>query len=176
MKLLINDLLNYSRVGNNNSKFSNVDTHEAMQHVIRLLKKESEDKKAIIILKVMPVIKADKTLIGDLFLNLVGNALKYCGNKIPEIEIGSEETAVEFTFYVKDNGIGIGEEDFEKIFVIFKRLHSFTEQAGTGIGLALCKKIMEIHHGKIWVESVLGEGSTFYFTIPKLAAEERVNL
>ncbi len=115
----------------------------------------------------MPVITANKTLITQLFVNLLGNALKYHGNKVPCIEVGFTDETRHWTFYVKDNGIGIHPDFFEKIFVIFQRLHSKTEYSGTGVGLAICKKIVDVHKGKIWVESQTGTGSTFYFSIPK---------
>jgi chemotaxis family two-component system sensor kinase Cph1 len=116
----------------------------------------------------LPVINANKTLIYNLFLNLVENALKYSCKHKPVIEIGYREEKQEWVFYVKDNGIGIRPEYFEKIFIIFKRLHGKGDYPGTGIGLAICKKITDIHKGRIWVESEPEKGSTFYFSIPKL--------
>jgi two-component system CheB/CheR fusion protein len=97
----------------------------------------------------------------------LNNALIYHNNNTVEIEVGFEEEQEFYKFYIRDNGIGIQEKEFEKIFVIFKRLHTQGEFAGTGIGLALCKRIVEFHKGKIWVESEYGKGSTFYFTIKK---------
>ena len=116
----------------------------------------------------MPVISVNKTLISQLLVNLITNALKYHGDKQPEIEVGCNEDPGNWIFYVKDNGIGIDPKFFDKIFIIFQRLHNKSEYLGTGIGLAICKKIVETHKGKIWVESEPGKGSTFYFSIPKI--------
>lgn len=105
-----------------------------------------------------------------MFLNLLNNALKYNEADAPVIEVGYTEQTEEYIFYIRDNGIGINEEYFNKIFILFQRLHGKTEYSGTGIGLALCKKIVEIHNGKIWLESEEGKGTIFYFSIPKLPA------
>jgi light-regulated signal transduction histidine kinase (bacteriophytochrome) len=115
----------------------------------------------------MPVINANKTLITELFINLVNNALKYHGDQAPEIEVGYSDEQDHHRFYVKDNGIGISTQNFERIFIMFQRLHAKDQYPGTGIGLALCKKIADVHKGKIWVESAPEKGSTFYFSIPK---------
>ena len=168
MKILINDLLLYSRVGTNKEKFSSVDLNEVMEYSTRVLKENIDKIKAVLIVKPLPVITANKTLINQLFINLVNNALKYHSEIDPQIEVGCTKDADKYTFYVKDNGIGISAEYFEKVFIIFQRLHTRSEYSGTGIGLAICKKIVETHHGKIWVTSELGKGSTFYFSIPKL--------
>jgi PAS domain S-box-containing protein len=167
MKQLINALLQYSRVGTNKDAFIVTDLNASMGYLKRVLNSEITKKKANIILQPMPVVMANKTLINELFLNLVNNALKYCKAKEPIVEIGFAENNHQYTFFVKDNGIGISPEYFDKIFIIFKRLHGKDEYSGTGIGLALCKKIVDIHRGKIWVESELDMGSTFFFTIPK---------
>jgi PAS domain S-box-containing protein len=167
MKTLIFDLLQYSRVGTNKEEFTSVDLNEMMTYITRILKETIETNHAIITINPMPVITANKTLINELFVNLFTNALKYRGEKNPVIEVGYTEGPKEYTFFVKDNGIGINEAYYEKIFVIFQRLHGKGEYSGTGIGLALCKKIVDTHKGKIWVESEVGKGSTFYFSIPK---------
>ena len=167
MKSLIQSLLEYSRVGNNKESFVPTDLNEMMQYIIRLFEENSKKARAVITVSPMPVITANKTLINLLFTNLVNNALKYHGDKDPVVEVGYTEQPGDYTFFVKDNGIGIDSKYFDKIFIIFQRLHNRTEYSGTGIGLAICKKIMEIHQGKIWVESQPGKGSTFYCTIPK---------
>jgi light-regulated signal transduction histidine kinase (bacteriophytochrome) len=167
MKTLIQALLQYSRVGTTKENFAPVDLNEVMQYVRRLLEEDINKNKAIITVNPMPVITANKPLINQLFANLVSNAVKYHGDKTTEVEVGYTEKGDQWTFYVKDNGIGIDTRFFDKIFVIFQRLHNKTEHSGTGIGLAICKKIVEIHKGKIWVESEAGKGSIFYFSLPK---------
>ena len=167
MKTLIQDLLLYSRVGINKENFTATDLNEVTQYTSQLLKENIKKNRAVITVKPMPVITANKTLIGQLFVNLINNALKYHGDKEPEIEVGYTEEPGKWIFYVKDNGIGIDPEFFDKIFIMFQRLHNNSEYSGTGIGLAVCKKIVEAHKGKIRVESEVGKGSAFYFSIPK---------
>jgi PAS domain S-box-containing protein len=167
MKILINDLLQYSRVGTNIEKFNVTPLNEVLQYVLLVLKDKIEKTKAVITLQDLPVITANKALLNQLFVNLLSNALKYNDSKPPEIEIGCKEELDKYIFYVKDNGIGIDPKFHEKVFVIFQRLHGKTQYSGTGIGLAVCKKIVAIHSGKIWLESEPGIGSTFYFSIPK---------
>jgi PAS domain S-box-containing protein len=167
MKTLIQDLLMYSRISSNIENFAPVNLNEVMQYVTKVLEEDIKKTRAIIIVKPLPVIATNNSLISQLLLNLITNALKYHDGNPPEIEIGCNEDDVNRVFYVKDNGIGIDPKFFEKIFIIFQRLHNKTEYSGTGIGLAICKKIVDIHAGKIWVESFPGKGSTFYFSIPK---------
>ena len=167
MKILVNDLLQYSRVGANKEEFTATDLNETMDYVTRVLDEDIKKNQAVITVKILPVITANKTLINQLFINLVSNALKYHGENKPEIEIGFTEDQYKYVFYVKDNGIGIDPKFFDKIFIIFQRLHNKGEYSGTGIGLAICNKIVETHKGKIWVESKEGKGSTFYFSIAK---------
>ncbi len=166
MKKLVDDLLAYSRVGFKNENFVPINLNEIMDYVKRVLQEDIEKNQAIITVKPLPVITADKALFDHLFINLVGNALKYRSDKQPIIEVGCTEEMDNYIFYVKDNGIGIEPRFFEKIFIIFQRLHSRNEYSGSGIGLAVCKKIVEILRGKIWVESEPGKGSTFYFSLP----------
>jgi len=167
MKTLIQDLLLYSRIGANKEEFAPIDINEIMQYTIKVLDENIVKMGAQIIVKPLPVIVANKTLISQLFVNLVSNALKYHGDQKPEIEIGCNEETGKWIFYIKDNGIGIDIKFFDKIFIIFQRLHNKGEYSGTGIGLAICKKIVETHKGEIWVESETGKGSIFYFSIPK---------
>jgi len=166
MKSLIMALLEYSRISANKEKFTTVDLNEVVRYVTNILGENIKKNSTLVTYKLLPVITANKTLITHLFLNLVNNALKYHNGEQSEIEIGTIEESTRYIFYVKDNGIGIDPKFFEKIFVIFQRLHTKKEYPGTGIGLAICKKIVEIHKGKIWVESDPGYGSTFYFSIP----------
>lgn len=167
MKTLVNDLLLYSRVGANKEDFTPTDLNEVMGYVTRVLQEDIEKNRAVITVRPLPVITANKTLISQLFTNLVSNALKYHGDKVPKIEVGYTEEPGNYIFYVKDNGLGIDPKFFDKIFIIFQRLHNKNEYSGTGIGLAICKKIVEIHNGKIWLNSRAGKGSTFYFSLPK---------
>jgi len=167
MKTLIMDLLEYSRVGSNVELFQEIDLDTLLNELKAVFYKTCEEKGATIHFNVMPVVRANRTQLFQLFQNLVSNALKYHGNEAPEILITCEEKEEEYVFSVKDNGIGIDPSFHEKIFVIFHRLHSRSEYGGTGIGLAICKKIAERHGGKIWVESELGKGSNFFFSILK---------
>lgn len=167
MKTLIMDLLEYSRVGSSAEVFQETDTGELLATLKDVFYKTCEETGAVIHIGKMPVVKANKTQLFQLFQNLVSNALKYHGNQAPEISMSFEENEDEYIFAVKDNGIGIDASFHEKIFVIFQRLHSRTEYSGTGIGLAICKKIVERHGGKIWVSSEPGKGSTFFFSISK---------
>jgi light-regulated signal transduction histidine kinase (bacteriophytochrome) len=168
MKKLIHDLLEYSRVGSMQLQPVDVDCNEILKTVSSFYTVALQEANATLHIKQLPVIKAVKPQILQLFQNLVGNALKYRGSNPPEIEVGCEEEETGYRFYVKDNGIGIDPKYFDKVFIIFQRLHNSSEYSGTGIGLSICKKIVSRHGGRIWVESQLGKGSTFYFIIPKL--------
>lgn len=167
MNGLIKDLLDYSKIGTNKENFIQVNLNEIFDYILLLLKDKIIENNAKVNVYPLPIIFANKTLINELFMNLLNNALTYHGKNAVEIEVGYVEKKEFYQFYVKDNGIGIQEKDFEKIFIIFKRLHTQTEFGGTGIGLALCKRIVDTHKGEIWVESEFGKGSTFYFTIRK---------
>jgi light-regulated signal transduction histidine kinase (bacteriophytochrome) len=114
----------------------------------------------------LPVVEGDPVQLGQLFQNLVANALKFHGDAPPRIEIYAERLESEWRFAVRDNGIGIEPQYKERIFIIFQRLHTREQYSGTGIGLAVCKRIVERHGGRIWVESEIGQGATFYFTLP----------
>ncbi|MCW3090567.1 MAG: sensory transduction histidine kinase [Ferruginibacter sp.] len=166
MKVLINDLLDYSRIGSKN-EMEIVDCNKILQVVIADLHTAITDSSAEINWKPLPVIKGYPTEIKQLFQNLVINAIKFRKKAtIPRINISAERNDDRWTFAFSDNGIGIDKSHSERIFIIFQRLHTRSEYQGSGIGLSHCKKIVELHHGKIWVDSVKGEGSTFYFTIP----------
>jgi len=168
MKKLIRDLLEYSRVGSMEMNFTDVDVNEIMKTVSSFYSLALKESGAILDINPLPVIHGVKPQILQLFQNLVGNALKYNDGNKPVIQVGYKEEPADFEFYVKDNGIGIDQKYFDKIFIIFQRLHNKSEYSGTGIGLSICKKIVNYHGGRIWVESEPGNGATFYFTIPKI--------
>jgi PAS domain S-box-containing protein len=167
MRNLVQDLLEYSTVGANKEDFTVTDINDVMKYIKRVLEINLKQKNALLIVDPMPIVTVNKTLIGLLFLNLISNALKYHGPLPPEVKVGCYENEAETIFYVQDKGIGIDAKFFDKIFIIFQRLHTKDQYVGTGMGLAICKKITDIHHGNIWVESAIGMGSTFYFSIPK---------
>jgi len=168
MKRLIMDMLEYSRVNTSKDNREEVDMIEVMKEVKLNLANSIAQTAAIVQFDQLPTIKAVRSQMIQLLQNLVGNAIKYKNpNSSPHIQISAIDDAKEWTFYVKDNGIGIEERFYEKIFVIFQRLHNKSAYSGTGIGLAICKKIVERHHGKISVTSTIGEGSIFIFSIRK---------
>jgi PAS domain S-box-containing protein len=167
MQKLINDLLAYSRVGSQGAAFAPADCKEICAKVLENLKASIESNRAKITVDPLPVVVGDATQLGQIFQNLLVNAIKFHGNRTPQIHVSVKEAAHEWVFSVADNGIGIAPEYFERIFIIFQRLHTIEEYGGTGIGLAICKKIAERHGGRIWLESKVGKGSTFHFSIPK---------
>lgn len=170
MQTLINDLLAYSRVGTRGKPFALTDLTDIVKRVLRNLETVIAETDAAITLLPLPAVMADETQMMQLFQNLLANALKFRDPDRPlQIEIGARQQQGEegpyWECWVKDNGIGVAPEYNQKIFVIFQRLHGRDRFPGTGIGLALCKKIVERHQGRIWLESRMDEGSTFYFTI-----------
>lgn len=166
MQILINDLLALSRVGTRRKPFSHVDTAAVLAIAIANLGVTIRESGALVTHTTLPTVIGDAAQLTQLFQNLVGNALKFRGEQPPRIQIGAERTEQAWRFSVRDNGIGIDPQYFERIFLVFQRLHTRREYAGTGIGLALCKKIVERHSGQIWVESQPGQGSVFLFTLP----------
>ena len=167
MKLLIQDLLQFSRVGTSTEGIRDLDCNEIMTTVHSVLSLSIKESGATIEVKELPVIRGVQAQILQVFQNLVSNAIKYKSDRPLHIEIGCLSKGSHWEFYIADNGIGIDPKFFGKIFIIFQRLHNKAEYSGTGIGLSICKKIVEKHGGTIRVESIPGEGSTFYFTIPK---------
>ena len=168
MKDLINDLLQYSRAATEPLEITHVDMNEIMKEISLLFRNELYHKKGTItVLNHLPVIKAVRSNLMQIMQNLISNALKFRGEKIPEVIVSSEETNSDWIISVKDSGIGIDPIHAEKIFNVFQRLHLREEYEGTGIGLSICKKLIERYKGKIWVESTLGNGSIFKFSIPK---------
>ncbi len=167
MQQMINDILVLSRISNGKD-FLPINVENIINIVIENLRNSIEKHNAIVTFdNPMPTILADKTQLIQLFQNLVANGIKFHRKgEPPKIHISSKKVHNERIFSVNDNGMGIDNKYFEKLFIIFSRLHSKEKYPGTGIGLAICKKIVECHNGKIWVESKVGEGSTFYFSIP----------
>jgi len=169
MKSLINDLLIFSRVGTRAKLFKATDMNNVLEKALANVRQSIKDTNATITNDPLPVIIADDSQMLQLFQNLISNALKFHGEEDPHIHVSGEEVKEEeWIFSVRDNGIGIDSKNFDRIFVIFQCLHKKDEYGGTGIGLAVCKKIIRRHGGKIWVESEIGKGSTFYFTISKI--------
>ncbi|MGE5438733.1 MAG: sensor histidine kinase [Bacteroidota bacterium] len=171
MRMLINDLLEYARLTNNDRPFSAIDCQEALEGAIKNLQVSIEESGAVITHDTLPVITGDGVQIMQLFQNLLSNSIKFRGENIPEIHICADNRKDDWLFNVKDNGIGMDPSFSDKIFVIFQRLHGREKYPGTGIGLSICKKIVERHQGRIWVESKPNEGATFYFSIPKKIEE-----
>ena len=126
-----------------------------------------EEAGAAVTYDAMPTVDADEVQLGQLFQNLSGNALKFRSDSVPRIHVAIQDLDTEWQFEVRDNGIGIEPQYYERIFMVFQRLHNKGEYPGTGIGLAICKKVVERHGGRIWVSSKPGEGSSFHFTLPK---------
>jgi PAS domain S-box-containing protein len=166
MQRLINALLDYSRVSTRAKPFEPTNCEEILNQAIANLQASIKENGAAVTHDHLPTVMADSVQIVQLFQNLIGNAIKFHGDKRPEVHVRSQRNGTEWVFSVRDNGIGIDPQHFDRIFVIFQRLHGRGEYPGTGIGLAVCKKIVERHKGRIWVESEVGKGSTFYFTIP----------
>ena len=166
MEVLIEGLLAYSRIGSQGKTFQSVDCGELLDRALSNLQLAIEETKTQIIRNPLPTVIGDATQLIQLFQNLLANAIKYHREEPPIIEIGAEAQQQEWLFWVKDNGIGIDPKYCDRIFQIFQRLHTRQEYPGTGIGLAICHKIVEHHGGRIWVESTVEQGATFYFTLP----------
>ena len=165
MQRLLNDLLAYSRVGTRRKPFAAIDCNSVLSDVLANLKPAIEESGAVITHEPLPFVRGDEVQLIQLFQNLIGNAVKFHGQEPPQVHISAKLQDGDWGFAVRDNGIGIAPEQQERIFLIFQRLHHRSEYPGTGIGLALCHRIVEHHGGRIWVESEVGKGSTFHFTI-----------
>ena len=166
MQIMIKDLLEYSRVGTNAVVFKPANSLSAVEKAVSNLRAAIQDSGAKVTCDALPVVTADEPQLVRLFQNLIGNAIKFRSEEPPKVHIAAGKEDDRWIFSIKDNGIGIDPRQAERIFVIFQRLHTREEYAGTGIGLAICKKIVERHGGSIWVESETGKGSTFFFTLP----------
>jgi len=176
MELLVSDLLAYCQAAKkSDSPLESVSIDEVIETVKKNLATIIEESGAEILTSGLPVVRGNSVPLVHLFQNLVSNALKYRSDRKPVVKITATEEPGYWSFAVEDNGIGIAKEFQAQIFGIFKRLHDRTEYPGTGIGLAICQKIVERQGGRIWVESEPGRGSTFFFTLPRLINEQWKN-
>jgi light-regulated signal transduction histidine kinase (bacteriophytochrome) len=170
MQVLIRDLLAYSRVGTRGKPFKPIDMNRTLEVVLTDLGPALDDVDADVQAEPLPTISADETQMRQLLQNLIANAVKFRDDDPPEVRVSAEKVQADdeptWRFAVADNGIGIDPQYEDRVFQIFQRLHTRDEYEGTGIGLAMCKKIVERHGGRIWFESEPGQGTTFYFTIP----------
>jgi PAS domain S-box-containing protein len=169
MERLIHDLLAYSRVGADRKPLEPTDVSAVLSQALKNLAKAASESQAVVTQDPMPTVPADASLLVQLFQNLIGNAIKFRKDGPPRVHISAERQEKDWTFSVRDNGIGVEPENAEQIFTIFRRLHTQDQYPGSGVGLAICKKIVEQHRGRIWVESAPGAGSTFFVTIPAVA-------
>lgn len=165
MRTLINDLLSYSRITTRGREFSPVDLNAVLGQVLSDMELALKESGASVVSDTLPAVMADGPQMGQVLQNLIGNALKFQGESPPRIQVSAVKNNGEWLFSVRDNGMGFEAEYAERVFLMFQRLHSGTEYPGTGIGLALCKRIVERHGGRIWAEPEPGKGTTFYFTI-----------
>jgi light-regulated signal transduction histidine kinase (bacteriophytochrome) len=164
---LIQDLLAYSRVDRQGKSFTPTDCNEVMRRVLMNLKVAIDESGAKVSSDPLPTVSGDAVQLMQLFQNLVGNAIKFRRDSQPRVHVGAQAEGDLWHFTVKDNGIGIAPENFERVFALFQRLHTRQKYPGTGIGLAICQKIVERHGGRIWIASELGQGTTFHFTVPQ---------
>jgi PAS domain S-box-containing protein len=168
MQGLIKDLLAYSRAGTNGKVLHEVSAENALKEALANLRATIDQSSAVVTHDALPAIRTDETQLTQVFQNLVGNAIKYHGTEVPQVHVSATKNGGnEWTFSVRDNGLGIDPQYFDRIFILFQRLHGRDEFEGTGIGLAICKKILERLGGRIWVESQPEKGSTFYFALPE---------
>jgi signal transduction histidine kinase len=166
MHRLINDLLAYARLGSRAAEFAPTECEAVLAAAVSNLGSAMEENGATVTHDPLPPVMADMDQLSRLFQNLLSNAIRFRAADPPVVHVSARRNENEWLFSVRDNGIGIDPEQFERVFLVFQRLRGKSEHSGTGVGLAICKKIVERHGGKIWIESQAGKGSTFYFTIP----------
>jgi len=172
LQRMMDAMLRYARVNTGDQRFDLVDLNRVRDRVVETLDKEISDLDAEVTSDELPLVMADETQMEQLFQNLLSNSLKFHGAEPPKIHIGVAEKPDAWTLSFRDNGIGIALRDAERIFQMFQRLHTQDEVPGTGIGLAVCKKIVDRHGGRIWVESSVGRGATFHVVLPKSTGAE----
>ena len=172
MQQLIRDLLSYSRVGTRDCAMAPTDFNSVVDQALQNLCMAVEESGAEVHRSSLPVVRADKSLMVQVFQNLVGNAIKFHGDSLPRVIINHRRTAGQVVFSVRDHGIGIDPRFHDQIFTVFRRLHRTSQYPGTGLGLALCKRIVERHGGQIWVDSAPAEGACFHFSIPGPGAKK----
>jgi two-component system, sensor histidine kinase and response regulator len=166
MQKLVQDLLAFSRVGRPGMVLESTNCNSVLEGVLKNLEGAIQESGAVVEHTQLPLVMADSSQLAQVFQNLIGNAIKFHGSEPPAIRVEAKRQRKDWVFSVDDNGIGISPEHAEDVFVIFRRLHTRADYPGNGIGLSICKKIVEQHGGRIWVESGLGHGSTFKFTLP----------
>jgi light-regulated signal transduction histidine kinase (bacteriophytochrome) len=167
MRGLIDDLLTYSRVSRLGKPFEPTNLESTLDIVLLNLQASIAENNAVVTHDKLPVVMADGGQLVQLLQNLINNAIKFHGKNPPRVHVSAKDNGAEYVFSVRDNGIGIAPEYFDRLFKIFQRLHTREEYPGSGIGLAVCKRIVERHGGRIWIESKVGKGSTIYFTLNK---------
>jgi light-regulated signal transduction histidine kinase (bacteriophytochrome) len=166
MQQLITDLLSYSRLGTRSKPFGPVKAETVLERAVTNLQPLIDQNSAVVAHQALPEVRGDETQLLQLFQNLIANAVKFHGHRRPQVDISARPENGQWVFAVHDNGIGIERQYWEQIFAIFQRLHTRQKYPGTGIGLAVCKRIVERHGGRIWLDSQPDQGTTFYFTLP----------
>ena len=166
MQEMINDLLTYSRITSRGKSFELYSLEKILDRVLANMSSTIEQKNAVVTRSPLPELTCDESQIHRLFQNLISNAIKFCSRSRPVIHVAAEEQKDHWLLSIKDNGIGIDPSHQKTIFKIFQRINGKNKYPGTGVGLAICRKIVERHGGRIWVESTPGEGCTFFFTLP----------
>ncbi len=167
MQSLIGGLLEYSRVGRLDEPFGTVDTNAALDQALSNLRSAIEESRASVTRGPLPTVTGNAGRLAQVFQNLIGNAIKFRHPDQATVHVSAVPQGRDWQFAIRDNGIGIDPQYLDRIFIIFQRLHTRAEYPGTGIGLSICKKVIERHGGRIWVESRVGAGATFYFTLPR---------
>jgi len=160
------DLLDYARAGTQQIPSDVVSCEEVLASALADLGAAISERDVVVSHDELPLVRGDRVTLTEVFENLIGNAMKFHGRELPVIHVGAERRGPDWCLWVRDNGIGIGSRFAERIFEPFRRLHTRDEYSGTGIGLAICRKIVERHGGRIWMESEPDKGSTFFFTLP----------